>query len=165
MPVWEKQQGYVLSVDPATISCGVSLWRDGQFVASRKLCGGSLKLPLSVRMRRLFDDYEQFLVDMDVDVGEIHTIVTENVRSKFLLVTIGLFFVPFAVKAPLKNSHFIVPGTWKKWAQGMGALGPAKDIKGLKALREIGWDFDANPVGTEDEADSVFIYKAWAAKG
>lgn len=60
---------------------------------------------------------------------------------------------------------FVESRSWKKYAADRGASGPIKDIKGLKALREIGFPVEQYGIESDDVADSILIYKTWVNRG
>lgn len=159
--VREYLRGWILSVDPASNTCGVSLWRDGLFIAGEDLKSGSPKDPLSRRLRDVRDGLERFL-DKHAPGVIIDNVVCEGVRSRIVELCIGGLITARNVEARLhpKNS-FVESPSWKRWAQLRGAKGPLKDIKGLKALVEIQWPFEKYPIHSDDVADSVMIFLAW----
>lgn len=63
-----------------------------------------------------------------------------------------------------REKNFVVTSTWKYWASRRGATGPSKDIKGVKALSEVGFPVEKYGIASDDVADSILIYLAWREK-
>jgi hypothetical protein len=156
----DKERGYILSVDPASNKCGVSLWKDGQFLASACLSSVRATDPFSVRMQSIVNQLEKFLI-LELPQGElITTIITEGVRSRLLQTCIGSLIIVKSIRADISpKTTFVEPQQWKSWAKRHGAT--TDPIKGIDALRETGWDMKKHPVGSHDEADSILMYQAW----
>jgi hypothetical protein len=96
---------------------------------------------------------------------KIHTIISEDVRSKLVHLSFGSILTCAYIQAHIKTKgSFISPSAWKSWAKLRGATGDFKAIKGVKALRECGWDFTKYPVESDDIADSILIYLTWRDK-
>ncbi len=155
-----KEAGYVLSVDPASNKCGVSLWRDGVYVASTCLSSRSSTDPFSVRMQTIVHQLENFLI-LELPPGAtITTIITEGVRSRLLQTCVGSLIVVKSIQADLSpKTSFVEPQQWKSWAKKHGAT--TEPIKGMSALKEVGWDLKQFPVIGDDASDSVLIYLTW----
>lgn len=91
--------------------------------------------------------------------------VFEGVRSRLVLCTVGAFLTVPRIQAVISQTkNFVESTTWKKYAQRNGATGPIADVKGVKALREIGFPLDRYPIQSDDIADSILIYKAWTER-
>ena len=164
--MWEKERGYILSIDPASLKCGASLRHNGQLIGWAKIDGGKKSTPMSEKMRRQAAQIDLFLNEHIPEGEFVHTVVFELTDNMVLNVSMGPWFSAAQVRVPIiKKTHYIRPSVWKKWAQAQGAEPPSARIKGLKALREIGWDFNTYPIDCDDVADSVLIYMAWAARG
>lgn len=158
--VKSKESGWVLSVDPASNKCGVSLWKNGIYIDSCLLSSISSSDPISRRMQDILLQFEIFLAGNMAAGDEINTIVTEGVRSRIVGVCIGSFLVCKTIQANLySKGSFVEPQQWKKWAKMRGASGDV--IKGVKALSEAGWDMKKFPVESDDVADSILIYLCW----
>lgn len=152
---------YVLSIDPASNLCGVSLWKNGSYYTSTVLKSRNSRDPFSIRMQTICTDLATFL-DLHIKDEKIETVVSESVRSRLVSLCLGSIIVsPYIVANIKPNETFIVPSQWKAYCKRHGATGPTKDIKGVKALIEIGWDMKKHPVMSQDEADSILIYLTW----
>lgn len=159
-----KSDGLVLSIDPGSNACGVSLWNDGNYVASTVLTSADSRDPYSRRLQNMLPQLSAFLTEQ---IGNqiINTVVSEGVRSRLVQVALGGILTESHVNANLSPTKtFVESMTWKSYARIHGATGPIADIKGLVALRETGWDFEKCPVTSEDAADSILIYLAWKTK-
>lgn len=153
-----KEQPYVLSVDPASNACGVSLWKDGTFIDSALLSSRSPRDLFSIRLQTIALQLETFLSKNLKDDEKVTVVVCEGVRSVLVQICIGALLCSKYIEAPIKTGSFIHSTSWKKYAKDRGATGPLKDIKGMKALKEIGW---AGRDVSDDEADAILIYYTW----
>jgi hypothetical protein len=158
--VKSKENGFILAVDPASNNCGVSLWKDGAFCASRLLQSHHYTDPFSVRMQTILNGLESFLIVEMPPEAKVHTIITEGVRSRMLQTCIGSLIVSKYIYADLSpKTSFVEPQQWKSWAKKHGAN--CDPIKGIPALRGVGWDMKKFPVTSDDEADSILLYLTW----
>lgn len=157
-----KEAGYILSVDQASNIAGVSLWYNGDLKATTTLVSKSSNDPFSRRIQYQLEQLTAFLdAQLPADTV-IEKVIFEGVRSRLVIIVVGAFLCCPRISAKLHDkANFIESMSWKRWAQLRGAQGPMKDIKGVKALREAGWDFDKYPVDSDDIADSLFIYLTW----
>jgi hypothetical protein len=156
-----KTDGWVLSVDPASNNCGVSLWRDGRYIAGRVLTSENRTDPYS---KRLQDICRQLGTFLSIHVGNdtINTVIAEGVRSRIVQVAFGAILTDHHICAALSpKGSFVESMQWKRWARQRGATGLTPDIKGVKALTEAGWPMDKHPIDSEDVADSILIYLTW----
>ncbi len=160
-----KEAGLILAVDQASNVAGASLWRNGELIAWRDLTSLSPKDPFG---KRLVEQVRQLTQWLDAEIGTepIKTVLFEGVKSSMVMSTVGAFVCcPHLQGCKFHPRHsFTSALTWKKWLRDRGAEGPFKEIKGVKPLRELGWDFDKYPIESEDVADSVHIYRAWRDK-
>lgn len=158
-----KESGYVLSIDQASNAAGVTLWLDGELQAWVLLTSNSKKDPFALRVQTQVAQLEAWLsVQLPYEDQVIKQILFEGVRARLVLCTVGAFCTPKKIQAPVTTAHsFIESTTWKVWARNRGATGPVKDIKGVKALREIGFPLDRYPITSEDIADSCLLYLCW----
>jgi hypothetical protein len=160
--MWPKEAGYVLSIDPATNLAGVSLWHNGVLVAWRVLDTANKKASVSWRLRQLVTLLDGFLNDHCDD--SLSQVIAENTpRAPYVTMALGAILTHPRITCKFKNSHWIGSTTWKKYAKSLGAQGHLRTIKGVQALKETGWDFEKYPVDSDDVADSILIYRAWAA--
>lgn len=142
---------YTLSVDPASILCGVALWKDRKFVDSRLLKADE-KILFSLRMQSICNQLTDFLNVYDAIVSEI---VTEHNTDRFSLnACIGSLLVSPRVVAPFYSHNYVPQMSWKAWAQRRGAPGSCKYIKGVKALSATGFPHVPQ---SDDEADAIMI--------
>lgn len=157
-----KERGYILSVDQASNVAGVSLWYDGDLVATTELVSVSAKDPFARRVQGQLAQLTAFL-DLHLPSGvQIDTAVFEGVRMRVVIAVIGAFLCCPRIDSKLNEKHdFVESSIWKTWAKMRGATGPHKLIKGVKALTEAGWDVVKHPVTSDDIADSILIYCAW----
>ncbi len=156
------EQGYVVSIDQASNNAGVSLWYNGDLKAWVLLSSFSPKDPYSYRLQVMVTQLERWL-DSQLPEGQvISQIVFEGVRSRLVLCTVGAFLTVPRIQAKLhQQKNFVESTSWKKYAQIRGATGPIKDIKGVKALREIGFPLDRYQITSDDVADSCLQYLTW----
>lgn len=157
-----KEHGWVLSIDQASNCAGVSLWANGLLTATTTLNSDSPKDSFGKRLARQCEQLEDWLTTR-VGKAEIKVVLFEGVRSRLVLCTVGAFAsVQQLRNCKIHPRHSFVESTsWKNWARKRGATGGFKEIKGVKALRETGWDFDKFPVDSCDIADSLMIYMCW----
>jgi hypothetical protein len=156
-----KTDGYVLSVDPASNLCGVSLWRDGVYIAGSVFASESRTDPYSKRLQDICRQLGAFLSE-HVGSETIRTVVAEGVRSRLVQIALGAILTDAHISAHLSpKGSFIESMQWKRWAKQRGATGPTNDIKGVKALTEAGWPMTKFPVTSDDVADSILIYLTW----
>lgn len=153
--------GWVLAVDPASKVAGVSLWYNDAFVAQTMLVASG-KNSLSARLRELVAQLNGFL-DRWLPAGTvIRQVIFEGVRSRIVTATVGAFMTCPRIDATLSQSrNFVESFSWKGYGRRHGALGPLKDIKGVRALRDIRFPVDEHGIDSDDVADSVLIYLAW----
>lgn len=157
-----REHGYVLSIDQASNIAGVSLWYNGDLKATTTLNSKNSSDPFSRRIQYQLDQLTPFLdKNLPSDVL-IEKVVFEGVRSRLVLIVVGAFLCCPRISAKMhEKANFVESSKWKKWAQMRGAVGPFKDIKGVKALMEAGWDMEKYPVDSDDVADSILQYLAW----
>lgn len=145
-----KDGRLTLSVDSGSNHMGLSLWDGIEFLRSGTVHAGKPTDPYSKRMKDIRAGFNAWLAED----GPITTVVSENIRLQLITIPLGIVFLHASTVAPFKTCHAISPSSWKKWAQLHGATGKFKDIKGLKALSEVGWP---HPCHSDDEADSILI--------
>lgn len=157
---------YVLSIDQSSNCSGVSLWWYDDLVATCTLNSKSPKDTLGRRLAEQCRQLEGFLDYHLADGDEIDTVIFEGVKSKIVLIVVGAYCtVPQLQHCKVTERHsFIYSMSWKRYAQKLNATGKLGDIKGVKALREIGFDVDKYQITSDDIADSVLIYKTWESK-
>lgn len=161
-----KEQGYVLSIDQASNAAGVTLWHNGNLASWVLLSSENERDPFPKRMAAMVEQLQQWLDIVLIDGQQIDTVLFEGVRLRLVTCTVGAFCSP----TQLRNCHvkekssFIESSSWKSYARKQGATGAVKDIKGVKALSEIGFPLDQYPIKSDDIADSVLIYLTWASK-
>ena len=160
--MWRKEKGWILSIDQASIKAGVSLWKDGELIAFTDLNGGGKKVPMSKRLHKQRVELDTFLEQHCK--GTVSTVLFEDVKGKFVQMICGAYLTAGKICCKIGKDHLVHTRTWKSWAQRQGALGPVRDIKGVRALREIGWDFSRWAVESDDVADSLMIYMAWRCR-
>jgi hypothetical protein len=160
-----KEQGYVLSIDQASNAAGVSLWFNGSLKATTVLRSHSSSDPFSRRVQYQLDQLNDFLSMQIPPEAIITKILFEGVRARLVLVTVGAFLTCPRIHAQISPKHsFVESSSWKSWARLHGASGPHKDIKGVKALREVGFDVDGHGITSEDISDSVLMYLTWRGR-
>lgn len=163
--VLSKEQGFVLSIDQASNAAGVSLWNTGQLTAHTVLRSTRAVDPLSVRLQTQLPQLTAFLNEHLPANGLISKVIFEGVKARLVMSTVGAFLVCPRIAAKLHDKHtFVESRQWKKYAADRGAAGPFKDIKGVKALREIGFEVDRYGIDSDDVADSVLIYLTWRSR-
>lgn len=155
-----KAQGWVLSVDPASNSAGVSLWNDGKLIAFETLNSYSKFDSISNRLKAQNFQLTHFLrTNGFSDQNKIKKVIFEGVRSRIVTVTIGAYIVCPFIDAKLNTDSFIESSSWKYHAKNRGAKGVVKDIKGIQALKDI--NFPVEKLTSDDVADSILIYLTW----
>ena len=159
--MWAKEEGFVLSIDQASNCAGVSLWHNGQLVAWTDLQASRKKDPMPIRLREQLIQLRMFLETHNVDT--VSAVLFEKVRAEFVSMICGAYLTMNAIKCHIGKDHLIHTNRWKGWArsQGAGKTVHRSEIKGVQALKEIGWDFNAYPIESDDVADSVLMYLAW----
>lgn len=157
-----KEAGFVLAIDQASNCAGVSLWFCGELRATTTLNSQSPTDPFARRIQTQLEQLTAFLnTELPPDV-QIEKVVFEGVRPRLILATVGAFMCCPRISAKLDESRsFVGSSSWKSWAKMRGATGPFKEIKGVKALQETGWDFTKYPIESDDIADSILIYSCW----
>jgi hypothetical protein len=160
-----KEQGYVLSIDQASNTAGVSLWLDGTLMATTVLTSKSAGDPFSRRIQGQLDQLNAF-IDQYVPADIIITkVIFEGVRSRLVMIVAGAFLTCPRIDAKISERYnFVESSSWKNYARARGAQGTFKDIKGVNPLSECGWDFDKYPITSEDVADSILQYLTWATR-
>lgn len=160
-----KERGFILSIDQASNVAGVSLWYDGELRATTELLSASPKDPFA---RRVQGQLHQLTVFLDLHVPAdimIDTVIFEGVRARAVICVVGAFMCCPRIDSKLVDRvNFVESSSWKTWAKERGATGPHKLIKGVKALREAGWDFTKYPIESCDIADSILMYLTWRSK-
>lgn len=160
-----KEFGYVLSVDQASNLAGVSLWHNGELKATTVLKSRSPDDPFSRRLQTQLPQLTAFLDTHVPKEYQIEKVVFEGVRSRLILAVVGGFLVCPRIHARVsEKANFVESSSWKRYAYLHGATGPVKDIKGVKALRESGFDVDKYSIESDDIADSCLIYLTWASR-
>lgn len=160
-----KEAGLILAIDQASNAAGVSLWEDGNLKATTVLLSASPKDPFG---KRLVTQVKQLTAFLDHEIGDrkLNVLLFEGVKSSMVLSTVGAFVTcPHLqnCKFTPKNS-FISALSWKKYARDRGATQKFKEIKGVRALREIGFPVDAHNITSDDIADSCLIYLCWRSR-
>ncbi len=157
-----KEMGFVLSIDQASNAAGVSLWLDGELQATTVLVSKDKNDPFSRRIQYQLEQLNTF-IDLHVPADVVlDKVLFEGVRSRLVNIVIGAFLCCPRIDAKIsEKKNFIESSSWKNWARARGAQGPFTEIKGVKSLRECGWDLVKYPVTSDDVADSIFIYMTW----
>lgn len=158
--------GHVLSIDQASNLAGVSLWHNGDLKATTVLKSRSPDDPFSRRLQYQVPQLTQF-IDLHVPPQFlVEKVVFEAVRPRLIMATVGAFLTSPRISARMaEKTSFIESSVWKKWAKDHGATGIFKEIKGVKSLREAGFDVDKYGISSDDVADSIMQYKAWVRRG
>lgn len=160
-----KEMGFVLSIDQASNAAGVSLWNNGDLIATTVLKSRSPTDPFSRRVQFQLEQLTDFLnmhLPPNVDIEKV---LFEGVKARLVMVVVGAFLCCPRISAKMHESaSFIYSTTWKSWARSKGATGPVKDIKGVPALRDIGFPVDVYHIDSDDIADSILIYLTWSEK-
>lgn len=158
-----KERGWVLSIDQAANAAGASLWYNGALVGTATLRSRRATDSISVRLRTIVDQLTEFLREKLPEGDRIVTVIFEGVQSRMVMITVGAFLVcPYLDARISPTLSFVQSSSWKSWAAKRGASGPKKDIKGVKALREVG--FPVENIASDDEGDSCLIFMTWREK-
>lgn len=161
----DKERGFVLSIDQASNAAGASLWFDGVLQAWTVLNSKSKLDTFSARMQAIVAQLDEWLNIMLTRDQIINQILFEGVRSRLVLCTVGAFCTIPKIQAHVKvPANFIESTSWKVYARDRGATGKLAEIKGVRALREIGFPLDKYPIVSDDVADSCLIYLKWASQ-
>ena len=135
-------------------------------MAHTVLKSNSSKDPFGKRLYAQVQQLERFL-DTHLDEGEmIDQLLFEGVRSSHVLTTVGAFCIAKQLQGCKfsPKACFVGALRWKAWARKNGATSQKfKEIKGVTALREVGFDVDAYGIESEDAADSCLIFLCWAS--
>ena len=113
-PPKTKEKSYVLSVDPASNACGVSLWLDGTMADSALLSSNSPRDLFSVRLQTIALQLETFLSKNLKEDERVTTVVCEGVRSVLVQICIGALLCSKYIEAPIKTGSFVHATSWKK---------------------------------------------------
>lgn len=160
-----KEFGHVLSIDQASNLAGVSLWHNGDLLATTVLKSKSPNDPFSRRIQYQVPQLTLFLDEHVPQQFTVEKVIFEAVKPRLIMAVVGAFLTCPRIAARLNERDSFVPSsTWKKWAQDQGATGAFKDIKGVPSLRETGFPVDDYGIDSEDVADSIMQYKAWARR-
>lgn len=160
-----KEAGYVLSIDQASNLAGVSLWLDGDLVATVVLRSRSPDDPFSRRIQFQLEQLTEFLNTQLPPGVNVEKIIFEGVKARLVTIVVGAFLCCPRIHAKMHESaSFLYSSTWKAWARRNGATGLIADIKGVKALREAGFDVEKYGIVSDDVSDSILMYFAWRDK-
>jgi len=162
--MWDKERGWGLSIDQASMLAGVSLWFNGTLKAYTTLEGGTRKTPMSNRLKAQVEQLDAFLDAHLKDDECVSFVLFEDVKAKQVQMICGAYLTSARINCKISKDSLVHTRTWKSWAQRMGAGGPIKDIKGVAALEATGWDFNKYPTDSDDIADSILMYLAWRAR-
>lgn len=155
-------EGYVLSIDQASNSAGVSLWYNSDLIAVTTLNSVSKSQKLSRRLQTQVEQLTQFLLMHLPKSTVIKQVIFEDVRSKYVVLTIGAFLCCPFMDVALTKSSFVASRSWKSWARIHGAHSQDfANIKGFVALREIKELEKYHWINQEDVADSVLMFFTW----
>ena len=150
-----------LSIDEASNAAGVSLWNDTQLLGHTVLVSKSPKDTFSKRLQYQVPQLTDFLTGKP----QVEHILFEGVKARLVIITVGAFLTCPLLDVKLNEKYsFVGSSTWKKYAHTRGATGPIRDVKGLKALREIGYPVDKYKITSDDTADSILMYLSWKDK-
>ncbi len=157
----KEQKMIILAIDQASNNAGVSLWRDDELLAHTVLVSRSPKDTFSKRVQYQLPQLTAFLSNYP----QVDHIIFEGVKARLVMITVGAFLCCPLLDVKLnEKTSFIGSTSWKKYAQRNGAKGPVKLIKGVPALREIGFPVDKYGITSEDTADSILIKLTWDSK-
>ena len=160
-----KEYGFVLSIDQASNVAGVSLWFSGGLIATTTLLSARPSDPFSRRVQDQVAQLTTFLETHTPPETLIDRVIFEGVRARLVICVVGAFMTCPRIDAKLsEKANFVESSSWKNYARARGATGPFSEIKGVKALTEIGWDMVKHPVVSDDIADSILMYSCWASK-
>lgn len=154
---------YTLSVDPASRLCGVSLYRNKEYIASI-----SLESNLKTWSKRTADMRAQLqkFVSEHLPKGETITRAVMELVPKICEPSIqmagGAILSDPLYNFDISRKYLVSPSTWKAYAKRKGSK--EKDPKGVSALRAIGFPVDKFKIISDDVADSILIFLAWAEK-
>lgn len=157
-----KEAGYVLSIDQASNAAGVSLWLNGQLIATTVLRSKKPTDPFSRRVQFQLEQLTQFLGEHLPAHVNIEKVIFEGVKARLVLIVIGSFLCCPRISAKMhEKASFVYSSSWKQWARNHGATGPVADIKGVKSLAETGFDMETHHIVSEDISDSILMYLSW----
>lgn len=141
---------------------GVSLWYDGELIAHTVLLSQSADDKYSRRLQHQVPQLTDFLNKQLPKGLNIEKVIFEGMKNRLVLITVGAFLTCPRLDAKLHQKFsFVESSSWKRWAKNKGATGLTKDVKGVKALREIGFPVDKHDIKSDDVADSVLMYLTW----
>lgn len=151
----------VLSLDPGSNSCGVTLWVNNSFVATKTLRASNSNDTVSNRLRDISKQLEDFLLLYEVTVD---ILISELSPDALMGAIIGTILATPGVNSMFGVKHTIAVPVWKSFCRNNGASHPDgfHFIKGLDALRSIG--FRPLPHDSDDAADSTIIFLAYREK-
>lgn len=164
--MFAKEQGWVLSVDQASNCAGVSLWHNGILIACTTLNSKKSTDTLPRRLQTQVPQLTEFLQKY-LPAGEmVTTVIFEGVRARLVALVVGAILTcPLLDKCRINQyASFVESSSWKKWARSHGATGTFEQIKGVKALREVGFPVDKYLLTSDDIADSILMYLTWRQK-
>lgn len=159
-----KERGYILAVDQATNTAGVTLWKNGRVQAGAVISSLGKSIPFSKRMQNQLVQLNEFMDEHLPFDKELSNIIFEGVRSRLVLVVVGAFCTCPTITVDVSaKKNFVETPSWKSWARKHGALEPVfGKIKGVKALTETGFFSTTNfRTDSDDVADSILIYLTW----
>lgn len=160
-----KEAGYVLSIDQASNQAGVSLWYDGELMGHAVLYSQATTDPYARRLQHQVPQLTDFLNKQLPRGVDIDKVLFEGMKNRLVLITVGAFLTCPRINAKLHQKFsFVESPSWKKWAKTQGATGFTKDVKGVKALSEIGYPVTACHITSDDVADSILMYLTWRSK-
>lgn len=157
-----KLSGYILSIDQASNLAGVSLWLNGALVATTVLRSRSPSDKFSARVQHQVPQLTAFLDQHLPSKVNVETVIFEAVRARLVMCVVGAFLTSGRIDTKMsEKGSFVESSTWKSWARDRGAMGPHKEIKGVKALTETGFDCARLGIVSDDIADSILQFCAW----
>lgn len=157
-----KLSGYILAVDQATNLAGVSLWLDGALVATSVISSRDPSDSFAKRVQYQIPQLTAFLQTHLKPGHLVNTVIFEGVRARLIMAVVGAFLTcPLIDSKMSEKGSFVESSSWKSWARDRGATGPHKDIKGVKALRETGFNVDKYGIVSDDVCDSIMIFLCW----
>ncbi len=154
----------VLSMDQSSNLSGVTLWENGVLRGWVLLKSLDPKHSYGRRLVAQVTQLTDWLSTQLQDHEKIDTVLFEQVKATLVITVVGAFCTsPYLQHCRLHPTQtFVAPTSWKSWAKRKGAFSQAfKDIKGVTALRETGFDVDTHGITSEDVADSCLIFKSW----
>lgn len=154
---------YTLSIDPASRLCGVSLFEDLKYINSI-LLKSELKT-WSERVAEMRKDLREFVIT-NLPKGQqitraIMELVPKIVEPSIQMAGGGLLSDSI-YNLDLTRKFLISPSTWQAYARRNGS--PDKYPKGVKALKQINFPVEKYKITSDDVADSIMIFLAWAEK-